>query len=254
MNGALQSVAVYSIDQPSFMPILRHLDLPAIERALREVQARFDLLSEEFVERRDPFTDEVLENILAGYALIDDYVAREIDLFDLAHVDLMLEINATVLCGTDPAERRRYAEHLAATEKHFFDNEGGGIRDILEWYAEHRHESPWKQAAGVYVRILSKPQLFIEGNNRSGALIVSYLLLRAGLPPFVLTLANATGYFNPSSVIRNSAKHGVKALFELPKIKKKFAAFLEEQAVPARKFLAAEAERRIPALHSSNPL
>jgi len=74
------------------------------------------------------------------------------------------------------------------------------------------------------------------------------------LPPFVLTLANATGYFNPSSVIRNSAKHGVKALFELPKIKKKFAAFLEEQAVPARKFLAAEAERRIPALHSSNPL
>ena len=35
---------------------------------------------------------------------------------------------------------------------------------------------------------------------------------RAGLPPFVLTLDNAEGYFNPSSVIRNSAKHGVKAL------------------------------------------
>lgn len=236
------------------MPTPRHLELPAIAHALREVQARFDFLSEGFVERRDPFTDEVLENILAGYALIEDYVAREIDLFDLANVDLMLEINATVLCGTDPTERRRYAEHLAATEKQFFDNEGGGIRDILEWYAAHSSESPWKQAAGVYVRILSKPQLFIEGNNRSGALIVSYLLLRAGLPPFVLTLANASGYFNPSSVIRNSAKHGVKALFELPKIKKKFAAFLEEQAVPARKFLAVEVDRRIPALQTLNPL
>lgn len=44
------------------------------------------------------------------------------------------------------------------------------------------------------------------------------------------------GYFNPSSVIRNSAKHGVKALYELPKIKKKYAAFLEEQASDSMKF------------------
>jgi hypothetical protein len=79
--------------------------------------------------------------------------------------------------------------------------------------------------------------LFIEGNNRSGSLIVSYLLMRAGLPPFVLTLENAGGYFNPSSVIRNSAKHGVKALYELPKIKKKYAAFLEGQAPESMNFL-----------------
>lgn len=236
------------------MTVPRHLDLPAIERALREVQAHFDSMSRDFVETRDPFSDEVLANVLAGYALIDDYVARDVDLFELRNIDLMLEINATVLCGVDPAERRKFAEHLAATERHFFENEGGGIRDILEWYAEHRHESPWKRAAGIYVRILSKPQLFIEGNNRSGALIVSYLLLRAGLPPFVLTLANAAGYFNPSSVIRNSAKHGVRALFELPKIKKKFAAFLEEQAVPAQKFLVAETEVRIPQLATLSPL
>lgn len=236
------------------MTVPRHLDLPAIERALREVQAHFDSMSRDFVETRDPFSDEVLANVLAGYALIDDYVARDVDLFELRNIDLMLEINATVLCGVDPAERRKFAEHLAATERHFFENEGGGIRDILEWYAEHRHESPWKRAAGIYVRILSKPQLFIEGNNRSGALIVSYLLLRAGLPPFVLTLANAAGYFNPSSVIRNSAKHGVRALFELPKIKKKFAAFLEEQAVPAQKFLAADTEVRIPPLATLSPL
>jgi hypothetical protein len=37
-------------------------------------------------------------------------------------------------------------------------------------------------------------------------------------------------------VIRNSAKHGVKALYELPKIKKKYAAFLEEQAPDPHKF------------------
>lgn len=219
------------------MPAPRRLDLPAIERALREVQSRFSELSRHFTEPRDPLTDEVLHNVLEGYALIDSYVASGVDLFDLQQLNLMLEINATVLCGRDPVRRREYAQHLAATEEHFFNNVEGGIKDLFNWYSAYRSESVWKRAAGVYVRILSKPQLFIEGNNRSGSLIVSYLLMRAGLPPFVLTLKNAEGYFNPSSVIRNSAKHGVKALYELPKIKKKYAAFLEEQASDSMKFL-----------------
>ena len=84
-----------------------------------------------------------------------------------------------------------------------------------------------------------------QGNNRSGSLIVSYLLMRAGLPPFVLTLENAEGYFNPSSVIRNSAKHGVKSLYELPKIKKKYAAFLEDHSPDPQKFFVYE--RKLPA-------
>jgi hypothetical protein len=222
------------------MSAKRRLDLPAIERALRKVQGRFAELSKHFTEPRDPLTDEVLRNVVDGYALIDDYVARGVDLFDLQQLNLMLEINATVLCGRDPARRLEYAQHLAATEEHFFNNVEGGIKDLYNWYCAYRSESVWKRAAGVYVRILSKPQLFIEGNNRTGSLIVSYLLMRAGLPPFVLTLDNAEGYFNPSSVIRNSAKHGVKALYELPKIKKKYAAFLEEQAPDPKEFFVSD--------------
>lgn len=222
------------------MSVKRRLDLPAIEHALREVQGRFAELSRYFTEPRDPLTDEVLQNVLEGYALIDDYVARDVDLFDLQQLNLMLEINATVLCGRDPARRVEFAQHLAATEKHFFNNVEGGIKDLYNWYCAYRSDSVWKRAAGVYVRTVSKPQLFIEGNNRSGSLIVSYLLMRAGLPPFVLTLDNAQGYFNPSSVIRNSAKHGVKALYELPKIKKKYAAFLEAQAPDAMGFFLSD--------------
>ena len=223
----------------------RRLDLAAIEGALREVQGRFVELSMQFTEPRDPFTDEVLQNVLQGYALIDEYVAQDVDLFHLQHLNLMLEINATVLCGKDPARRIEFTQHLEATEAHFFNNVEGGIKDLYNWYCAYRSESVWKRAAGVYVRVLSKPQLFIEGNHRSGSLIVSYLLMRAGLPPFVLTLDNAKGYFNPSSVIRNSAKHGVKSLYELPKIKKKYAAFLEDQSPDPRKFFLYE--RKLPA-------
>jgi hypothetical protein len=216
------------------MPAAPHLNLAAIERSLKEVQVQFDALSERFLERRDSFIDSVLQNMLAGYALIDAYATRGIDLFSLQHSGLLLEINTTVLCGTDPAKRAEYAAHIAATEDRFFSNEEGSFKDLLEWYNVHRNESAWKRAAGVYVRILSKPQLFIEGNHRSGSLIVSYLLMRDGRPPFVLTVDNAAAYFNPSTVIRNLSKHGVRALFKIPKIKKKYAAFLEEQAKYAR--------------------
>jgi hypothetical protein len=214
------------------MPVPRPLNLPAIERLLMQVQASFSLLSEGFTEPRDPFIDAVRRNMLAGYALVDDYVQRGVDLFSLEHVDLMLEINTTVLCGTSPERRAEFADHIAATTEYFFDNEenGGGIKDLFEWYGMHRNESAWKRAAGVYVRILSKPQLFIEGNHRSGSLLVSYLLMREGFPPFVLTVDNAPGYFNPSTVMRKIPKRGVKALYQLPKIKKKYAAFLEEQS------------------------
>ncbi|OCT25290.1 hypothetical protein [Pseudomonas putida] len=227
------------------MRATRRLDLSAVERALRDVQRRFTELSKHFTEPRDPFTDEVLQNVLEGYALIDDYVARGIDLFDLQQLNLMLEINATVLCGSDPERRVEFAQHLIATEEHFFNNVEGGIKDLYNWYCSYGSDSVWKRAAGVYVRILSKPQLFIEGNNRTGSLIVSYLLMRAGLPPFVLTLDNAESYFNPSSVIRNSAKHGVKALYELPKIKKKYAAFLEAQSPDPETFFLSGASARI---------
>ncbi len=194
------------------MPATYRLDLPAIERALREVQSRFIQFSQHFTEPRDPLADEVLNNVLEGYALVDEYVARGVELFDLKQVYLMLEINATVLCGPDPARRLEYAQHLAATEAHFFNNIEGASRICTTCIVPiTATRSGSAQQASMYA----------FSANRSGALIVSYLLMCAGLPPFVLTLENAEGYFNPSSVIRNSAKHGVKALYELPKIRKK---------------------------------
>ena len=44
-----------------------------------QVQASFSLLSEGFVEPRDPFVDAVRRNMLAGYALVDDYVVVDQD-------------------------------------------------------------------------------------------------------------------------------------------------------------------------------
>ena len=89
---------------------------------------------------------------------------------------------------------------------------------------------PWRRAAGVYVRILSEPQLYIEGNHRCGALIMSYLLAREGKPPFVLTVDNAKAYFDPSTLINATRKTSFALLFKLPHLAQSFAQFLKEQA------------------------
>jgi hypothetical protein len=206
------------------------LNLAAIEAALRDLQAHFPEINKMLKSRRDALEDSLIENMLAGYQLVDSLVAQRLDLFAMGNLRLLLEINAVVLWGCEEQERVQTARHLAATEERFYEQEGGGIRDIVEWYALHGTGSSWSRAAGVYVRMLSEPELFIEGNHRSGALVMSYILARDGRPPFVLTAENARAYLDPSTLITQTRKHGVVALFRLPKITRYFAEFLKKQA------------------------
>jgi len=210
----------------------RILDLGAIEASLRELQAQFPRINQLLTCRRDSRDDGIVANMMAGYALVDSLVAERVDLFAMGHLKLFLEINALVLCGRDEGQREQAETHLAATERRFYEEEGGGIRDVVEWYALHKRESAWKRAAGIYVRILSEPELFIEGNHRSGALIMSYILAREGYPPFVLTAENAQAYLDPSTLITKTRKKSVAMLYRMPRIKRYFAEFLREQADP----------------------
>lgn len=206
------------------------LNLPAIESSLRRVQREFESINRRLSGQRDPMSDTVVENLLAGYTYVDILIDWGIDVFSMGKHKYLLELNNIVLCGPDQTLRAEFAQHLKATEKRFYDEPEGGIEDIVEWRARHLRESVWKLAAGLYVRALGKPQLFIEGNHRTGVLLASYVLMQAGQPPFVLTVENALAYFDPSTVIRDTRKLGPMALFRLPGIHKRFARFLEDHA------------------------
>jgi hypothetical protein len=206
------------------------LNLKAIEQSLRDVQREFPKINERLHSRRDSMTDAVLENMLAGYAFVDRAVADGVDLFTLRHATALLEFNHIVLCGLNQQVRQEYQAHIEATAQRFYEQEEFNIDDILRWYYKHEKESAWKRAAGVYVRILSQPQLYIEGNHRTGALIMSYILVRDGKAPFVLTVDNAKAYFDPSTLIKETTKTTATLLTKLPRMKKRFAGFLHAQA------------------------
>jgi hypothetical protein len=175
-------------------------------------------------------TDEVLDNMMSGYAFVDWAIADNTDLLDPQYVAGLLELNHIVLCGRDPTSRREHSKHIQATAQRFYTQDAFNIDDILRWHREHGHESAWNRAAGVYVRILSQPQLYIEGNHRTRALLMSYILGRDGKAPFVLTVENALAYFDPSSLVKETKKTPATLLMKLPRMKKRFAHFLERQA------------------------
>jgi prophage maintenance system killer protein len=208
------------------------LSLTAVEASLRGAQAAFPELNASLSAYRDPLDDRVVDNMLAGYAYVDELVGAGTDVFALGNLRHLLELNTLVLCGASEARRTAYASHLAASERRFYEERAAGVQDVVEWYARNAGDSPWERAAGVYVRMLSTPQLFIEGNHRTGALVMTYVLLRDGLPPFVLSAANAVAYFEPSAVIRHIHKNRPAALFRVPGIRRRLAALLQAHADP----------------------
>lgn len=45
----------------------------------------------------------------------------------------------------------------------------GADNPIRRWYRKHETENPYKVASQVYAGVLSQPQLFQEGNHRTGS-------------------------------------------------------------------------------------
>ncbi|HXA97758.1 MAG TPA: hypothetical protein VN323_19515 [Candidatus Dormibacteraeota bacterium] len=207
--------------------VAARLDLPAIEVSLRRVQVAPAVTG----GARDPLDERVLDNLLAGYARVDELVAGSVDVLAMGRLKHLLELNSLVLCGASQERRVAYARHLEATERRFYGEGADGVGEVVEWAAAHQDDPPRERAAGVYVMILSRPQLFIEGNHRTGALVMSCLLARAGLPPFVLSPECAEGYFDVSTCIRDTAKTGA-ARFRLGALQTRLAALLGEHIDP----------------------
>lgn len=211
------------------------IDIKKVEASLIAVQNEFGRINDSLEMRREPMRDEILHNMVTGYAYVNKLLMQDIDLLKQSGLHHLLELNHIVLCGTLPEQRRDYQQHIATTTDRFYKQQGFSISQLREWSDKHRDDSPFKRASGAYVLMVSWPQLFAEGNHRTGALLMSSILVRRGKPPFVLSVDNAKGYFDPSSLAKSTQKSIFGLFYRLPKIKRKFSRFLEEHS--RKKFL-----------------
>ncbi|TVR96419.1 MAG: hypothetical protein EA406_12055 [Rhodospirillales bacterium] len=163
------------------------LDLEAIAGALNELARHPSALPGD----RRALSEPEVRRLVDGYAYVDWLLAHGVNPLDLGGSGHLLELNHRVLNGVTPERRRQYRNHLETTENHFYTNHGGGADAFYDWVDRNRDQPPRRFAAGMIVRMVSTPQLFLEGNQRTAALAASLVLVRGGLSPLVMTVTNA---------------------------------------------------------------
>jgi hypothetical protein len=203
------------------------LRLQRIDAELCDLQRHFPAINATLSVRRDDFDDEVRQNMVAAYEFLDEVVRHGVDLFNEEGLEVLLQLNHIVLLGKG-YDARAFDRHISVTRQQFFANFGQYVKPIRHWYRKHETENPYKVAAEVYVGVLSHPQLYQEGNHRTGSLIASGILLENGCPPFVLSRRNAVAYFNPSSEIKFTDKRTIRGRGRLPKYRNQFRQFLQK--------------------------
>ena len=210
-------------------PVGLRLDLAAIDDALLAVErewARVDIDLKARGMGKLPFTADVRRNMVCAYTHLDRLVEERVAPFSDIGMDHMLELNHRVHYGVDEDLRAEYVQAVEAATEKFNAN----IEAIASWYGRHAShgDHPMKLAAETYVSIVGQPQLFVEGNHRTGALISSWINLTSGYPPFVLSADNAVAYFAPSAAIKQFADRSTwRGRQRLPKYRKSFREFWE---------------------------
>jgi hypothetical protein len=224
----------------------QYVNYHAIRESLLQVQANWHIINDKLDHKRE-LTDEIVHNMLCAWMYADELVGRKHDIFSKQGLEDMLQLHNLVVSAhavmftdySSPSElhdkmqknykkwrerqpdleqakrepKRRtpelqwnYNDRMLelSVKTRFYEN----IVPALKWWEKHKDDdNDYKRAAGVYVRLISKPQTFDIGNCRVAALVASIILRRSGKPPFVLNPMNAVDYLNPVGYIKANVDH-----------------------------------------------
>lgn len=207
---------------------MKVFNINEIRNSLKEVLKNFKKINETLSIKREDLTQEHVDNIIKAYEYLNELLKNEIVLFSKAGFYSLLELNHIILCGSDPEKRAEYHRHIMETRDKF----NAKMPEILTWYEKAKKTlNPYELATGFYWRQLSQPQVFIEGNHRTGNILINYILLGLNKPPFIINTENAWDYFEHSGKIKFSSKEKlVHNLFNLPKYGKDFEKVLREES------------------------
>lgn len=196
----------------------------AIEESLRGFQHEFPAINDRLAMRREDMTGAMVDQIVEAYAFLNSLLRKEMDLFTPAGLHALLEMNHIVLCGSDRATRTLYYTHLDETRKSFLAK----IRPIKDWVLKKKQQTdPFDLATGFYSMMLSRPQLFLEGNHRTGNVILNYLLISKGSAPYIVSAADAHTYLDISGDIKFTDNGNyLDTALRMPGHRKRFRAFL----------------------------
>jgi hypothetical protein len=209
----------------AFRPDLKQIEA-SYDRLLKDWDKIDDSLDLKKVGRKDqPFDKALMENMLLAWDYIDYFIKKkDYNLLSIEGGPDMLEVNHRVHYGVNSPLRHEYKKAIDATTEKFSRQ----VVPIRDYYRKKKKlgVSTYHVAAEIFIAIVGMPQLYIEGNHRSGSIIASWVNLVNEKPPFVLTAENAVAFFEPAQEIKKFDKKSLwRSMTKLPKYKKEFKTF-----------------------------
>ncbi len=138
----------------------------------------------EAINHRDAIV--YVEQIVATKEPLDERVIRD--------------IHALVLKGIQPEEAGRYRrENMlisgASTVPPHFLHLDQAMQDLLAWYAASGDMNPIIRAAELHTRFV-QIHPFVDGNGRTGRLLLNIVLMQAGYPPAIIQKEDRIRYYD----------------------------------------------------------
>ena len=168
---------------------------------------------------KKPLTDNERDHLVKAYEHLDVMLQKpELDPEDI------LDLNDICLFGMSVGSMPKTMEVLQQFQKYqksFYSH----IRPTWQWLSKQSQKddlSAYTLAAGLYTRIVNDSELFTDGHQRTGSLMMAYIMAKAGIAPFHLNEIIAPEFFIISNKIKNCG------IFKLNSSRNELSSFLSK--------------------------
>jgi hypothetical protein len=169
--------------------------------ATRESKINFKIKN----AKKIPLSDFERDNLIYSYVHLNTLLKRSelklSDILDINNICLYGASSGTTLHLRDNSSFLEYHGAMLENMKSFYKN----IRPTWEWFSAQTKKtnlSPYLLAAGLYTKILNDSHLFMDGHQRTGSVLMAYILAKAGIEPFHLKVGISSEFFNISNEIK----------------------------------------------------
>ncbi|MGQ7847561.1 hypothetical protein ACUNV4_23925 [Granulosicoccus sp. 3-233] len=190
-------------------------DLGAIAEALHGLRRHMGQVNRRLDNHHQALDRDSVNQIVQAYSMIDHHLTEGLPLLSMGQSRSVLAVNHCVLFGMENSGNPDYCKALKASERHFYGVTGSGIGDLLDWYSRSRDQVVWDLAAGVYLHTIGPPQLFLEGNHRTGVILANYVLGKASQAPLVIDHRLAPTWFEVTEKVRSRRRSFLEPRFWL---------------------------------------
>jgi hypothetical protein len=204
-----------------------HASLEKIQAGLETPESKINAKLKS--EKKFPLSSLGHRNLINAYEYLNILIKKP----ELQPKDI-LDLNDICMCGASFGSLKEskklgllldYHDIKQSYLKKFNDH----IRPTWEWLSAQTRDadiSPYMIAAGLYTKIVNDSKLFTDGHQRTGSLMMAYILAKADIEPFYLKGEIAAKFFNISDKIKACGSMRPIKTFMLNRSRDQLARFL----------------------------